>query len=160
MGVRLELRMEIRVKRQYFLPNCTIGTLEVIFQSVPLLPIYICDTLEPHAIDWNNEDKVKAKTAIPCGEYEVEFAFSKKFARNMAYLKNVPHFEGVMIHWGNLPKDTHGCILVGHNPRANTDAIAPKLINSRIKYDLLWKFLVQARKKNESITIKIEEDRR
>lgn len=152
--------MEIIVKRQYFLPNCTIGILEVKFEKLPLLPIYVCDTLEPRAIEWSKEKKVKGKTAIPCGEYDIEFRFSQKFMQNMAFLKDVPHFDGVMIHWGNLPKDTHGCILVGHNPRASMDMIAPKLTNSRIKYDLLWKFLVQARKNNESVTIKIEEDRR
>ena len=152
--------MKIIVKRQHFLPNCTIGTLEVIFQSVPILPIYICDTLEPHVIDWSKEEKVDGKTAIPSGEYEIEFAFSQKFNKNMVFLKCVPHFQGVMIHPGNSPKDTKGCILVGHNPRASMDEVAPSLINSKIKYDLLWKFLVQARKKNESITIKIVEDRR
>ena len=152
--------MDIIVNRKHFLPNCTIGTLEVVFQKLPILPIYVCDTLEPHAIDWSKESKVHGKTAIPCGEYEVEFRFSKKFLGNMPYLKDVPNFEGVMIHKGNAPKDTKGCILVGHNCQSEKGEPLPKLINSKIKYDLLWKFIIQARKKNEPIKIIIKDDRR
>ena len=152
--------MVIKVRRHSFLPNCTIGHLTVIFESVSsLLPVYVCDTLEPHAIDWSKEKKAHGKTAIPCGEYEIEFAFSKKFHQDMMFLKDVPHFEGVMIHWGNLPKDTRGCILVVHNPIAGGE-IAPKLNSSRIKYNLLWKIILAARKKNENVKIIIEEDRR
>lgn len=152
--------MKIEVTRHTFLPNCTIGHLEVTFDKIPLLPIYVCDTLEPHAIDWETEKKVDGKTAIPCGEYETEFAISKKFKMNMLYLKNVPHFEGIMIHTGNRPKDTRGCILVGNNPRPSMNEILPKLIDSRIKYNLLWKMIVEARKKNETIKVIVKEDRR
>lgn len=153
--------MKIEITRHTFLPNCTIGHLVVVFDTVKcVLPIYVCDTLEPHTIDWETEQKVDGKTSIPCGEYETEFAYSKKFAKNMLYLKNVPHFEGVMIHTGNSPKDTRGCILVGTNPRPSMDEILPKLIDSRIKYNLLWKLIVRARANDEKITILVKEDRR
>jgi hypothetical protein len=152
--------MRIIVNRQYFLQNCTIGQITVQYDDVPVYPIYVCDSLEPHAIDWSKEKKIKDKTAIPCGEYELKYSYSGKFAKEMPYLQNVPHFEGVMIHTGNRPCDTHGCILVGENPRNLAQSVMPKLINSRIKFSLLEKFLYQAIKKKEKITVVIKEDRR
>ena len=152
--------MKIIVNRQYFLPNCTIGQISVQLEDLPVLPIYVCDSLEPHAIDWNKEKKVKGKTAIPCGEYEVECRFSGKFMKTMPYLKNVPHFDGIMIHTGNRPSDTQGCILVGTNPRTKTGNILPSLINSRVKYNVLEKFLEKAIAKKETIKVEIKEDRR
>ena len=74
---------------------------------------YFCDTLEPHAIDWSRERKVWGKTAIPCGRYKVTLRYSTTFKRKMPFLENVPHFTGIMLHLGNAPEDTRGCILVG-----------------------------------------------
>ncbi len=76
---------------------------------------WICNTLEPHCIDWEKEQKVMGKTAIPEGRYQVEVKRSPKFGRKMPYLKDVPHFSDIMIHTGNAPAHTKGCILVGYN---------------------------------------------
>ncbi len=153
--------MDIIVTRKHFLPNCTIGSLEVIYEDNPLCPIYLCDTLEPHAIDWSKEKKKKGKTAIPCGQYEIEYRYSTKFAQKMPYLKNVPNFNGVMIHWGNYPRDTQGCILVGHNPMPTPNIVIPRLVSSRLKFQLLEKYFFKAmNKSDELVTITIREDRR
>lgn len=147
--------LNIKITRQHFLPNCTIGILEIKFEDVPLLPIYICDTLEPHAIDWSKEKKVKGKTAIPCGRYKVAYRFSGKFGKNMPFLENVPNFAGIMIHWGNNPRDSQGCILVGHNPRVNKNLIAPRLISSRLRFNLLEKYINKAMEKKEPVYVEI-----
>ena len=137
--------MQIVVNRQYFLSNCTIGQVTVQFEDVPVLPIYVCDSLEPHAIDWSKEKKVIGKTAIPCGEYDVEYRRSQKFKKLMPFLKNVPHFEGVMIHTGNRPCDSKGCILIGNNPRNNVGIILPRLINSCNCFKVLERYMKEAK---------------
>lgn len=57
--------------------------------------------------------KINGETCIPSGSYEVEIRKSGRFGRPMPYLKNVPYYEGIMIHPGNSNADTNGCLLVG-----------------------------------------------
>ena len=68
--------MKIIVNRQYFLSNCTIGQICVEFEDLPVLPIYVCDSLEPRAIDW-----------------KVEYEYSQKFKKQMPFLKDVPFLK-------------------------------------------------------------------
>ena len=73
----------------------------------------------------------------------------------MPFLENVPNFAGIMIHWGNNPRDSQGCILVGHNPRVNKDMIAPRLISSRLRFNLLEKYINKAMEKKEPVYVEI-----
>lgn len=68
------------------------------------------------------QKKVKGKTAIPRGTYKVQLRksptfgakyYARPYGGKMPYLLNVPGFEGVMIHPGNVPADTAGCLLPG-----------------------------------------------
>ena len=93
-----------------------------------------CDTLEPQWRDLKTQQKVMGKTAIPEGEYKIVMSPSAKFHRNMPYLKDVPQFEGIMIHPGNTVEDTRGCILVGTKYGAG-------LANSRAKFEKIMKIL-------------------
>jgi len=63
-------------------------------------------------------------SAIPPGRYQVLLQPSPKFhlstdpwveqyASKMPHLVNIPNRSLIMIHWGNLPENTDGCILVG-----------------------------------------------
>ena len=82
---------------------------------------FLCDTLEDVVRDRNadgdlndqDEGKVYGETAIPYGTYELKVTWSPAFERNMTLICNVPHFEGVRIHWGTTVKQTEGCLLVG-----------------------------------------------
>lgn len=94
---------------------------------------YFCDTLEdedrglaqslPQSV--NKVKKVAGKTAIPTGKYQITLSVrSPRFGAKKQYafcegrlprLINVPAFQGVLIHIGNTPADTEGCILVGQN---------------------------------------------
>lgn len=71
-------------------------------------------------------------SAIPAGKYPIVLAPSPKFmasadAWTQLYASQMPHIEPIpgrsliMLHWGNSPADTDGCILVGRTPA--TDAV-------------------------------------
>lgn len=60
-----------------------------------------------------SEWKVKKKTAIPSGRYEVKMTMSSRFKRIMIQIMDVPGFEGIRMHSGNTEEDTDGCPIVG-----------------------------------------------
>lgn len=98
--------MEILVQRTAKKDNYTIGRLSIDGK-------YVCDTLEDKVREPGV--KVAGKTAIPAGRYRVIVNVSPKFGRELPRLLDVPGFEGILIHRGNTPEDTAGCILVGEN---------------------------------------------
>lgn len=151
--------MNIVITRRYFLQNCTIGSLEVQSADNPTKWVRFCETLEPHAIDWSRESKVKGKTAIPCGEYKVKYRFSKKFGQKMPFLENVPHFDGIMFHAGNYPKDTKGCILVGEHPTAKNGVVLPLLNHSRRFFTALNNLIYEADRNGEEVNVTIRDVR-
>jgi hypothetical protein len=98
--------MRITVQRTTFTDKSTIGQLLIDDR-------FFCYTLED--VDRHMEDggeKVYGETAIPRGVYDLTLRDSQKFGL-VPWIKNVPGFEWVLIHWGNKPEDTEGCILVG-----------------------------------------------
>ena len=136
--------MKLKVERQFFKPDYTIGTLEVDGK-------YFCDTLEDRVRDLSREKKVPGETAIPAGRYEVIVNISPRFKRKLPRLLNVPGFDGILIHRGNTPEDTAGCILVGENK------VKGKVINST-PYELrLTEIIERAQAAGEAITIEIIE---
>lgn len=98
---------DLYLTRRIFTNKSTLGKL--------ILDNFECWTLE----DTVRREKVHGETAIPSGSYEVILNESKRYGRIMPYLKDVPFFEGIRIHWGNFPKDTLGCILVGKTHQAD-----------------------------------------
>lgn len=135
--------MKIELKRLFIKPTYTIGKLYVDGQ-------YFCDTLEDKVRNLSREKKVPGQTAIPSGEYEVIVNVSPRFKRKLPRLLNVPGFEGILIHRGNTPEDTAGCILVGENKQPG------RVINST-GYELkLTDMLERAMEKNDKITIEIK----
>lgn len=102
--------MNLKLKRIYKGPKYTIGHLYIDDK-------YYCDTLEDVVRDLSIEKKVPGETAIPAGTYGVIVNMSPKFGRELPRLLNVPNFDGILIHRGNTPKDTAGCILIGENKK-------------------------------------------
>lgn len=141
--------MELLLKRIALKDTYTIGKLF-------LNGKYFCDTLEDPNRDKNKngqfdngEAKVHGDTAIPYGKYEVILNVSPKFKRLLPRLVNVPSFDGILIHRGNTPKDTHGCILVGENK------VVGQVINST-KYEEELVRILSSLPKGEKIKITIE----
>jgi len=92
----------LRLDREIYSDNSTIGRLY--FKNE-----FLCWTLENTV----RRLKIKHKTAIPTGHYEVIMSYSYKFQERLPLLLDVPYFTGIRIHAGNKPEDTDGCILVG-----------------------------------------------
>lgn len=91
--------MKLQVRREILTALSSIGTLY-------LDGLFYSFTLEP-------PKRSQKPCSIPQGSYDLTIRFSKKFQRLMPHVENVPGFEAIEIHWGNYPKDTEGCTLVG-----------------------------------------------
>jgi len=100
----------LTLKRYLSNQKCTLGelydhsgfmcyTLEDVVREIPGEPV----------TDW----KIPGQTAIPAGLYRIMITYSMRFQRELPLLLNVPGFDGIRIHAGNLAKDTEGCLLVG-----------------------------------------------
>lgn len=123
---------------------------------------YVCDTLEDYDRLYYGKKKVKGKTAIPCGRYEVILNnYSPRFGAKEPYksvcggcvplINNVPDFSGVRIHIGNTAGDTDGCPLVGKNK------VVGKVLESKATFvALMNKYLTPARMRKEKVYITIK----
>lgn len=148
--------MELKVERRFKGEKYTIGKLFID-------GVYFCDTLEDPdrglTKDMPLEDikkmKVYGETAVPRGKYVVRldiqspkyaksaewFAFNKGY---MPRVMDIPAWEGVLIHSGNKPEDTLGCLLVGENK------VKGQVINSKATFKKLYYVLKGAK---DEITI-------
>jgi hypothetical protein len=86
---------------------------------------YVADTLEP--------PEMKAGGCIPAGTYRVRMQYSMKFGKSMPRIENVPYRSGILIHAGNTPDDTKGCILVGHNTQPGKVMLSQRTLNPIIR---------------------------
>ena len=117
---------------------------------------YFCDTLEDTVIDLdkdgkfnNGEKKIKGKTAIPYGTYEIKWTYSPRFKKYTPQLMNVPSFEGIRIHSGNSSTDTEGCLLLGENKKVGM------VLNSRATINKFYPLIKKACS-NGKVTIEIK----
>lgn len=112
---------------------------------------FFCYGLE----DPMREKKVYAETAIPNGQYMVGLRhspkFSYRFEHDMLWVKDVPGFEYILIHWGNTVKDTAGCLLLGNRLGVVSGQIA--VLNSIPTYQNFYRKVIAAAKAGE---LKIE----
>lgn len=153
--------MKLKVERRWPKVTYTIGRLYID-------GIFYCNTLEDRDRGLNQTDpigtiqkrKVAGETAIPKGVYEVTMnvtspkyaavAWYYNFCRGkMPRLKDVPGFDGILIHPGTDALDTRGCILVGKNTKVG------KLTDSRACFMEVYKLMKEAADHGEKITIEI-----
>lgn len=120
--------MKVEIFRHLRTNNCTHGKMYIEGK-------YFCDTLEdtdrflrqnmtPNEVA---RIKVKNKTCIPSGKYNIKLTRSNRFKISLPLIEDVIGFEGIRIHAGNTPEDTEGCILLGDY---QSEGI---VINSRVK---------------------------
>ena len=135
--------MKLRLYRDTFTDESTIGELSV-------NGAFFCFTLEDR--DRKLEDggtKEYGKTCVPRGTYDVVIDFSQKYNKEMPHVLNVPQFEGIRIHPGNMAKDTEGCILVGATK--SKDFVG----NSVVTFNNLMDLMNEAYAKAVPITLEI-----
>ena len=125
---------------------------------------YFCDTLEDTdrglrstmSVEEIEKIKVYSQTAIPTGTYKIDMntvspkfkdrAWAKPYEGKLPRLINVKGYSGVLIHVGNKPEDTLGCILVGENK------VKGQVINSTAAFNRLMTEL----SKDSNIELTIE----
>jgi hypothetical protein len=125
---------------------------------------YFCDTLEDTdrglrstmSVEEIEKIKVYSQTAIPTGTYKIDMntvspkfkdrAWAKPYGGKLPRLINVKGYSGVLIHVGNKPEDTLGCILVGENK------VKGQVINSTATFNRLMTEL----SKDSNIELTIE----
>lgn len=152
--------MKLLLHRRYKGADYTIGTLYVDGTK-------FCDTLEDQDRGLTSSMSmfgIKAKkifgTAIPTGEYTIDMhsispkfkdrTWAKPYNGIIPRLLNVKGFSGVLIHVGNRPEDTDGCILVGNN------TVKGGVVNSATVFHKLMDKLITADSLGETITIVVE----
>lgn len=75
-------------------------------------------------------ENTKNISCIPTGEYECEFVAKTPHFENVFRVKNVEGRDNVLIHNGNYPRDSKGCILIGMG--RNSNGHDPMVVNSRM----------------------------
>lgn len=153
--------MNITIKRIFKGDKYAIGKLYV-------NGIYECDTLEDTdrgltqdmPLSEIQSKKLYGETAIPTGTYKIDMntvspkfkdrSWAKFCGGKLPRLIDVPGYSGVLIHVGNKPADTLGCILVGDNK------IKGQVINSTSTFQELYSLMLKAKVAGEEITVTIE----
>lgn len=129
---------------------------------------YFCDILEPTdrglTQDMSEAEikakKVKGKTAIPTGRYEVIWAYSprlhaksyaKPYGGKFPCIIGIKGFSGVLIHPGATKADTEACLLPGMHTSPG------RVTDSQKAYkDFMDFYFVPAMKRGDKCFINIE----
>ena len=131
--------INLLILRDTFTEKSTIGRL---FLNGELL----CDTLElPY------RDNQKSISCIPVGEYKARLRTARESAtRNYLHLliEDVKDRSYILVHIGNFPADTKGCVLVG------VGAEQDRVNNSRLAMELLVKEILNLGGTNINLIIK------
>lgn len=149
--------MIVKLFRYQQTPNTTLGTISVEGKTWKILE----DTLR--------KNKIKTKTAIPAGRYEIllreegriHLNYLRKFGaawhKGTLHLQDVPNFSYILIHIGNDMLDTEGCPLIGKawGKDKNGDF---EVYSSTVAYKEFYPILRDAFLQGRKVFIEIEND--
>ena len=131
--------VNLLIIRDTFTKESAIGRLFINGES-------FCDTLENPWLD--NQRNI---SCIPEGQYKVRLRLARESAtRDYLHLlvQDVPNRKWILVHIGNYPSQTQGCILVGNG--REQDAVN----NSRLAMDLVIKEILNLDGENINLIIK------
>ena len=101
--------LEIKIDRYKEIYDGTLGRVEVYFNQELVLE---CFSLEPAGPDTTESGKDRR---IPQGDYKLSRWVSKKYPQSLlVHNELVPKSRAILIHNGNTPNHTLGCILLGY----------------------------------------------
>lgn len=112
-------QVQLELIRNDFQDERTFGELYLIKESADPKTRekeFICYTLEDTVRETNekvSDWKVYAQTAIPVGNYRLDWNYSPRFKTKKFQVMDVSGFTGIRIHAGNTERNTAGCILLG-----------------------------------------------
>ena len=132
-------KINLLIIRDTFTDKSTIGTLYINGEK-------FCDTLENPYLD--NKRNI---SCIPVGQYKVRLRLARESAtRDYLHLlvQDVPNRDWILVHIGNYPSQTQGCILVGNGRQQDI------VENSRLAMDLVIKEILNLGGENISLIIK------
>ena len=145
-NLKMDIKQSTEVKgvnllviRETFTDKSTIGNLYLNGE-------WLCDTLELPYLD--NQRSI---SCIPEGQYKARLRTARESAtRNYLHLlvEDVRDRSYILVHIGNFPKDTRGCILVGIGREQD------RVKNSTLAMDLLMKEILNLGGTNINLIIK------
>ena len=115
------------LERLIFSPTRVLGRMSV-YDDFLLVTV---KTLE---LPWLNNER--RRSCIPLGKYKLVKRTSTKYGDHF-WVKDVPDRSMVLIHSGNSPKDTEGCILPGEGLANIDDNEELEVISSKRAMKLL-----------------------
>ena len=137
--------LEIFVTRYKEIHDGTIGKVKVVFNGELVME---CFSLEPDGPDTIESNKDRR---IPQGEYRLSRWISKKYPQSLlVHNEVVPKERAILIHNGNTPNHTLGCILLGYTTDNKSG-----VYNSRKCISDLMKYVVDGEEKRLIIENKI-----
>jgi hypothetical protein len=145
--------MLIEVKKLMEFPDRTLSQMTIDGK-------HFCFVLE----DGHRDIKVAGETRIDAGLYDVVQRtvggfyedYRAKFGHKFSIqIKDVPNFEQILIHIGNFPKDTRGCLLIGYDIATATPGRAVQLQRSTDCYKVFYILVEAAFRRKEAVQIKI-----
>lgn len=84
------------------------------------------------------QNKLQGRSAIPRGMYRAQMEWSHKFGRMLPNILNVTTHTNILMHVGNWPEDTEGCILAGNAPSYNNK---PAIVQSTLAINRICEYL-------------------
>lgn len=117
---------------------------------------FICYGLE----DTFRKNKIWGETRIPEGTYKMGLrkvgrfhgVYSVKFRdfhKGMLHVLDVPNYKYILIHIGNSPSDTAGCLITGSRPRGDGNYV----YESTQAYKELYPIIIKSLINGEDVTI-------
>ena len=132
--------------------------------------IHTCGLLQVDNRVWTaledapHQQKIPGKTRIPAGTYTLgvrevspmSSRYRERFGpdhEGMLWLQDVPNFDYVYIHIGNIAEDTRGCILIGRTMTPQQGFIG----ESKAAYEEFWPLVQAARQSSQLVTIEVRD---